>query len=602
METAEHLWQHEQIPMTTNPLRFFIFASRPHWRLALVAVMCVTTGTIVGTTIPYVFKLIVDNAARIDTVGVRPLAVAVLLYVAANLARSIVWRASGFAGAFWATGARATAREALSSFIVLHSRAYFADHFAGSLANKISHASNGMREFVEQLLWQFLSFGLNVIFATMLLFWVNPLIGLSFFVWVAVVIPWNVYRARIRMPIATLPQRIETKLTGATVDLLSNISSMQEYARRDYEVERLQGIIAERQRTGLRNWHFGEWTLTSNGVLQAALVAGLSYVIVAMVGVGRISPGDIVLILTLIYRLDEQFIFLGSHINQFSEQWSEVKESLEEIMVPHDIADKQNAALLGVRGGVISFDTARFAYGDATVFPGLSFTIPGGQRVGLVGKSGAGKSTLIRLLLRHHELSGGAIRIDGTGIAEVTQDSLRSSVAVVPQESLLFHRSIRENIRYGRPEATDAEVEEAAKRAQAHAFIARLSAGYDSLVGERGVKLSGGERQRIAIARAILKDAPILVLDEATASLDSESEIRIQEALHELMQGKTVIAIAHRLSTLREMDRIIVLDKGAIAEDGTHDELLARGGIYGELWQHQAGGFIPDDGDEEVEA
>jgi len=233
-----------------------------------------------------------------------------------------------------------------------------------------------------------------------------------------------------------------------------------------------------------------------------------------------------------------------------------------------------------------------FAYGESTVFENFSCVIPPGQRLGLVGPSGAGKSTFVSLLLRQQDITGGAIRIDGQNIAEVAQDSLRAAISIVPQEPALFHRTIRENIAYGKPDATDDEVIEVAKKAQAHDFITALPDGYNTLVGERGVKLSGGQKQRVAIARAMLKDAPILILDEATSALDSESEVEIQHALHALMSGKTVVAIAHRLSTLREMDRIIVLEKGVITEDGTHDTLKDFGGTYARLWSHQAGGFV----------
>jgi ABC-type multidrug transport system fused ATPase/permease subunit len=225
----------------------------------------------------------------------------------------------------------------------------------------------------------------------------------------------------------------------------------------------------------------------------------------------------------------------------------------------------------------------------------FSLAIKGKEKIGLVGRSGAGKSTLTKILLRHYDINGGVITIDDQDISDVTRESLRDAVAVVPQEPLLFHRTLRENIAYGNPGASEYKIVEAAKLAQAHEFIMRLPRGYDTLVGERGVKLSGGERQRIVVARAILKNAPILILDEATSALDSESEVAIQKALHTLMEGKTVIAIAHRLSTLREMDRIIVMDGGQIIEDGSHEELIARGGTYAELWAHQAGGFLKDE-------
>lgn len=249
---------------------------------------------------------------------------------------------------------------------------------------------------------------------------------------------------------------------------------------------------------------------------------------------------------------------------------------------------------LSQKGGEIKWQDVTFRFGESAVFDRFNLTIAPGQRVGLVGQSGAGKTTFVSLLLRQHELETGSICIDGQDIATVTQDSLRQNIAVVPQEPLLFHRTIRENIAYGKVNATEEEVIEVAKKAQSHDFIMALPEGYDTLVGERGIKLSGGQKQRVAIARAMLKDAPILILDEATSALDSESEVAIQKALHELMVGKTVIAIAHRLSTLREMDRIIVLEKGSIVEDGTHEALTRSGGAYQRLWEHQAGGFLQE--------
>jgi ATP-binding cassette subfamily B multidrug efflux pump len=268
-----------------------------------------------------------------------------------------------------------------------------------------------------------------------------------------------------------------------------------------------------------------------------------------------------------------------------------------------DIRDGSDAKALTAPGGKIEFDKIEFHYGknrEKGVINGISLDIKPGEKVGLVGRSGAGKTTLMNVLLRFYDLEGGAIRIDGQDISKVTQDSLRSKIGVVTQDTSLLHRSVRDNIAYGKPGASDEEIIEAARRANAWDFIQALvdpqgRIGLDAQVGERGVKLSGGQRQRVAIARVFLKDAPILVLDEATSALDSEVEAAIQENLFELMEGKTVIAIAHRLSTLTEMDRLIVLDKGAIREEGTHSELVARGGIYGDLWKRQSGGFISDE-------
>lgn len=589
------MWR-KDFPEGTNPFRFFIFASRPHWVSASLAMVAVIVASTMFTLIAYAFKLVANAAARLPQPGAyQDLVTAVLLYILCLTGGQLIWRLSGFAGARWVVRSRATARHALTAYVTLHSRTYFANRFGGSIANKISHAANGMKDLIDRILWQLSDVLISAIVSFFIAYSVSHLLAWIFFAWAMCALVFNVYLAGKRVPRSMHVQALETRLNGGTIDLLSNVQAMQDFARRDYEITRLQGAIEERTRAGFVNWYFGEWILVGNIVMQGFFGGLMALAAVYLASVGMLSAGDVVLILTLIFRIEGLLLFLGSHLTHFSETWGEIRESLEEIMLDHEIPDAPGAGELSVPKGEIVFDEVRFAYGQAVVFPGLSLHIKGGERVGLVGRSGAGKSTLTRLLLHHHDISAGGIRIDGQDIAKVTQESLRRAVAVVPQESLLFHRTIRENIAYGRPDTTEADIIEAAKRAQAHEFIARLAEGYESLVGERGVKLSGGERQRIAIARAILKDAPILVLDEATASLDSESEVAIQKALHVLMEGKTVIAIAHRLSTLREMDRIIVMDEGGIVEDGSHAQLLQRRGIYSELWNHQAGGFIPDE-------
>ncbi len=588
------IWRSDP-PNTRNPLRFFLFSSQPHWKVALLAIVLASIANAFAASASYVFKLITNAAvglpapeAYVDLLWASGLSVLVLAVA------KLFWRIAGFAGAQWSMNSLSTARYALTSYVTLHSRAYFSDRFAGSLANKISHAARGMREAVELFLWEFLELAITAAASLLILFTTNATVAFIFLVWIIVVIALNIVFARKRIPYSVQSQKLETSLNGSTVDLLGNVGTMQEYARRSYEIERLRSATDERRKAGLKNWYFGEWIRIMNSILLVIFGSIMAFTVVHFAQLGLVSTGDVVLVIAVIFRVEGLLQSLGSNINRFAEIWGEIEESLEEIIEPHEIPDRAGARKLLVTRGDLSLHNVTFSYAGNRVFGNLNLDIRSGERVGLVGKSGAGKSTLVRLILRHHVLESGTIAIDGRDIASVTQESLRNAISVVPQEPLLFHRTIRENIAYGNPDASIEAIKEAARLAYAHEFIERLPAGYESMVGERGVKLSGGERQRVAIARAILKNAPILLLDEATSALDSESEVEIQKALRELMKGKTVIAIAHRLSTLREMDRIIVLDSGTIVEEGTHEELSKGSGVYSQLWTHQAGGFIKD--------
>ncbi len=592
---AKALWR-DDFPTDTNPVSFFFFCTRPYWKAAALTVFAVSAGAIFSTSIAYVFKLITNAAAALiaGTGTAETLLIASAGYVLFLLAAKVFWRIGDFALMRWATGARSIARQTLTAYVTLHSRAYFSDRFAGSLANDIGHAATGMLEVTEQLCWELLELGVSALVSFVIAYFVSPMIAWIFLGWVIAVAFFNAFFVKKRIPLSKRAQELESRLTGMTVDLLSNITTMQEYARRRFEMEKFKDAIHERQIAGMRNWGYGIRVAALNNILQFIFGGAMVWIAVGLMQTGSISIGDIVLVITIIFRIEGYLQRLGTNLNKLSNVWGEIEESLESIIRPHEIPDKPEATKLAVSAGRIDFDAASFSYGEIPVFQKLSLSIAPGERVGLVGRSGAGKSTLVRLILHHHDLDSGAILIDGQDVGKVTQNSLRRAISFVPQEPLLFHRSITENIAYGKPDATEMEIVEAAKLAEADAFIRRLPEGYGSMVGERGVKLSGGERQRIAIARAILKNAPVLLLDEATSALDSESEVAIQKALGELMKGKTVIAIAHRLSTLREMDRIIVLDDGKIAEDGSHDELVKAKGLYAELWAHQAGGFLQE--------
>lgn len=582
-------------PQTTNPLRFFMFVSRPYRVAAFGALLAVASAAALNAGSSYAYKLIVDAATNIGTTeGVTALWTGALIYIAFSFSSGIAWRISGYIGMYWGTGVRATARYTLTEYVTKHSHQYFSDRFAGSISSKITQAASSSKEMVEQILWQFTGFVVTMIASFVLMYTTNHLVAWIFIAWVAFIVPFNLYLARRRTPYSTATQKAETVLSGATVDVLTNISAVKEYVGRSFELTRLKDFILGRRNTGLSNWRYGETVLLANNILQDLFTGGMILISVYLMLQGVISPGDIALTLTLILIAEDRLTFIGQQINHFADAWGQVVESLEDIVKPHEISDEPEAELLVPVNASIEFSHVSFNYDGVKVFDDLELVIPAGQRVGLVGRSGAGKSTLMKLLLRNYTVQEGKVLIGAKDVSQVTQESLRQVTAVVPQEPLLFHRTIRENIAYGKPGAAEADVVRAAELAQAHEFIARLPQGYEALVGERGVKLSGGQRQRVAIARAILKDAPILLLDEATSSLDSESEVAVQRALLALMEGRTVIAIAHRLSTLRAMNRIIVMDQGKIVEDGTHDELIEKKGLYAELWAHQAGGFLEE--------
>ncbi|MES2931684.1 MAG: ABC transporter ATP-binding protein [Patescibacteria group bacterium] len=587
------IWR-DDIPQTTNPLRFFLFVSKPHRRAALLATLFVAIASTLQAFIPYIYKLIVDAATNIQNGSFDPLWHAVILFIVISLTKSLLFRCSGFAGAQWATGIRATGRAALTSYLTLHSHQYFSDRFAGSLSNKVKQAADGAKDIAEAYLWQFLGFFVSVIAGFIIVFSTSPLIGFMLLGLFVTITPLNIYIARKRVPISIAGQEAETRLNGASVDMITNMTAVHEYARRPFEMSRIKELVQERRVRGLRNWHFSEWTLVGNNLIQSVFTASMLLTAVYLATKGVLSPGDVVLFLAMIGVFEGQLTFIGSQLNHFAETWGTVKESLTEITASYDVADAHEAAPLPITDGALMLDGVSFAYAGSYVFKNLSLSIPAGQKVGFIGRSGAGKSTLMKLLLRHYDIESGAIRIDGNDITEATKESVRMAIAVVPQEPALFHRTIRENIAYGKPDASEEEIIHAARQAQAHEFIEALPKGYDTMVGERGVKLSGGQRQRVAIARALLKDSRVLLLDEATSALDSESEVLVQKALLTLMQGRTVIAIAHRLSTLRAMDRLVIFDRGMIVEDGTHDELIQKGGLYADLWNHQAGGFLED--------
>ena len=492
------------------------------------------------------------------------------------------------------------ARWQMHRFLLRHSMTFFANEFAGRVATKVMQTSLAIRESVMKVLDVFVyvvTYFISMILIVAAADWRLMLPILAWLVVYVAIVSFFVPRLR---KIAATQADARSSMTGRVVDSYTNITTVKlfSHAGREegYAQEAMDGFL-QTVYGQMRYVSIFQASVYLNNCVALFVIAGLS---IWFWLTGTISVGAIAIAVGLAMRFNGMSQWIMWEVSALFENIGTVYDGMEMMTKQHDILDADTAVALSARQGAIRFDHIGFHYGKANgVIEDLSLDIKAGEKVGLVGRSGAGKTTLMNLLLRFYDLESGRITIDGQDIAGVTQGSLRALVGVVTQDTSLLHRSIRENIAYGRPDATDAEIIEAARRANAWDFVEGLvdmqgRKALDAQVGERGVKLSGGQRQRIAIARVFLKDAPILVLDEATSALDSEVEAAIQENLFALMQGKTVIAIAHRLSTLTEMDRLVVLDKGRIIETGSHGELVSSGGIYADLWSRQSGGFLAD--------
>ncbi len=480
------------------------------------------------------------------------------------------------------------------NYLMLHSRNFFVNNFAGALVQRINRFSRSFETLFDILTFNLIPIIINIVGAIIITAFIAPLISIIIAIWTIMVLIANFFFSRWKIKFDIAAAEADSKTTGLLSDNIINHLSIKLLNGYKRETKNFKNTANNQAEKTLFTWQLSTWSYIIQHFLIYAVEFAAFYYTIQLWQNGQAAIGTFVLIQTYIIGISHHLWGVSRMFRGIYQAMADSKEMVEILALPHEIRDIAGAQSPERVKGKIEFKEIVFGFeGDREILQNLNLTIKAGEKVAIVGPSGTGKTTLTNLLLRLFDPVSGRILIDGLDIKNISQESLRQNISLVPQDPTLFHRTIMENIRYGRPDAPDDEVVRAAKLAHCHEFVQRMPAGYETLVGERGVKLSGGERQRVAIARAILKDAPILVLDEATSSLDSESEKLIQDALDALMKDCTTIAIAHRLSTIRKMDRVVVIDGGAIAEEGTHQSLIRKPrGLYKKLWRLQSSGFI----------
>lgn len=547
---------------------------------------------------PYFIKLIVNTIH--DFSGDRHLIYAALTLPLVGLMISwlvneFAMRTQGIVQIYTFPRFRANIRATVFNYIKQHSHDYFSNNFAGSVAKKLAELPNSSQMVMEIICYNFTSILSAFVIALILMCLTKPLFAGILLLWFCLHMGITFYFLQKGNKLWESHANSATTLSGKVVDILTNMLNVRLFARGKYE----SLYLKEFQQTEIHKAHEAMWTTEwmrfGQGICGLGLIFIIIFTLIKGWIAGWVSLGDFTLIGMLSFWLLGMIWYLSYQLTVFVREVGTINEALSLVSVGHDVVDLPNAPALKITKGEIAFKNVSFGYQkNQFIFENFNVLIKAGEKIGLVGFSGAGKSTFVNLILRFYDLNDGSILIDNQNIAEVMQDSLRDQIAMIPQDPGLFHRSLMENIRYGRLTATDEEVYAAAKLAHCEEFIEKLPEKYESLVGERGVKLSGGQRQRISIARAILKNAPILILDEATSSLDSITEKYIQDSLQQLMQQRTTIVVAHRLSTLADMDRILVFHQGKIIEDGNKETLLKMNGHFAKLWNMQTDGFLPE--------
>jgi ATP-binding cassette, subfamily B, bacterial len=586
----------------TSFIRHFL---KPYSKNFAIIMLLMIMAGLIPSLDGYLMKIVIDKVSEYNDIagGVSffaTMAFSITIYVLWWFIPEIIWRTHDYFALKTYPNISGNIIGEMFEYVERHSHKYFIDNFAGSIANKIGDMENSAIKMLELCTQNLMRKFFIIIFAVITMATVHLYLGATLLLWVTSFVLINfIYAGKIDK-LSNDYSEYRTSCLGKVVDSINNITQVRLFARNSFERDYLRQHTKEM----VSKYQTMDYTMLKMRIftgISCVIMIALMLVILAILRQHNlVTLGDFALILTLSVSVLFEVWMLTQEIGDVSVYFGKCNQALSVISVPHEITDIEGAKELIVTDGKITFEDIKFTFKDGhTLFNNKNITINGGQKVGLVGFSGSGKTTFVNLIVRMFEPDSGTIKIDNQDVQNVTQDSLRENIGFIPQDPVLFHRSIMENIRYGNIDATDEEVIDAAIRSKVHDFIQAMPHGYDSAVGERGTKLSGGQRQRVAIARAVLKNAPILILDEATSALDSVTENYIQENLGTIMKGKTSIVIAHRLTTLLNMDRILIFDNGVIVEDGTHKELLAKkDGMYSLLWNSQVGGFLPESMDE----
>jgi len=570
----------------TGKLKSYFF-----WSLILF-----TFSQTIRVIVPIYYKNFFDTIAtsKNPTLTAALLVGIIVSILILHLIDQVFWQVAVYLYSFMQAHVMANLKQTAFNYLMRHSHTFFTNNFSGSLVQKIGRFSRAYEILTDSLVYSIMPLFVTVVGSIIVTWFIVPMLSVIIIIWVILFTIFSIFFSNWKLKYDKAVAEADSQTTGYLSDSITNNNSILFFTGNKYESNGFKNVSDIQAKRYLFSWYLGNFVDFVQVMLITFVEFFLFYFAIKYWKLGVVTIGTFVLGQTYIIGLAQQLWGLNKTIRNFYQSLADSKEMVDILLTKYEIEDVPNAKALDVQKGEIEFRNVTFYFNEENkILDNLNLTIKPKEKVAIVGHSGAGKTTLVRLIMRLYNVSSGTINIDGQDISKVTQDSLRENVSFVPQDPVLFHRSLLENIRYGNRKATDEEVKRAAKLAHCDEFIEILPNKYNTYVGERGIKLSGGERQRVAIARAILKKAPILIFDEATSSLDSYSESLIQDALRHLMENSTTIVIAHRLSTIRKMDRIISMEKGLIVEDGTHEELSNKeSGLYKNLWDLQVSGFI----------